>query len=775
MFSNSVKIPWFFIIALTCLSATTSTMAAQQRARKPFKLADEIGLTLFEDFEENVRFSPDGNYFVVKTHCGRLDLNRTEDSLRFYSSKDAEKFLKSPEGALPPPPVWEVRRSAEKGSPISHWRWLADSSGVAFLQSTAYDSQRILLADLRRKTVEPLTSAKEAVDQFDVRDRNHYVYTAGDWTERKKKINAEHQAPAVVGTGRRLAELLFPDDPTFASLGSSSYLWAVTGGQRFQVKNNGTSIVPRGGLTLSPDGQSLVTELVVPDVPSSWERLYPPPYASSAYRIRAGHQDVGSGSVHQYVRIDLQTGSVQSLTEAPESNGAGEWAIVYPGGPSWSKDGRAILLPGTFLKSNENAPSRPCIAVVDLAFKTRTCVEVLNGHTETGVEEGYHSFKEIRFVDGDKQRAILTFRNREFGVEGTTEYRRAADGTWEVAGSTIGDPGAEPRGLKITTKESFTEPPQLVASKKETSRILWDLNPQLKNFELGEASVYNWKDKEGRDWKGGLYKPSKYMLSRRYPLVIQTHGFLAGFRPSGVYPTAFAARALAAAGIMVLQVGENCPNVTAQEGPCAVSGYESGANQLVSEGLVDPEKIGIIGFSRSCFYVMQTLAFGSIHLKAASITDGVMEDYFQYLQEAGAGDRVALEANSMIGAAPFGEGLQLWLKRSPGFNLDKVTAPLLVVGEGPRSLLFNWGPYAGLHYLHKPVDLIMLNTGEHVLTNPAVRMASQGGSVDWFRFWLKDEEDPDPTKAGQYARWRELRKLQEENKHKPTVPQAASN
>jgi len=42
-------------------------------------------------------------------------------------------------------------------------------------------------------------------------------------------------------------------------------------------------------------------------------------------------------------------------------------------------------------------------------------------------------------------------------------------------------------------------------------------------------------------------------------------------------------------------------------------------------------------------------------------------------------------------------------------------------------------------------------------------VASQGGSVDWFRFWLQDYEDPDPAKAEQYARWRELRKLQEQN------------
>jgi hypothetical protein len=30
-------------------------------------------------------------------------------------------------------------------------------------------------------------------------------------------------------------------------------------------------------------------------------------------------------------------------------------------------------------------------------------------------------------------------------------------------------------------------------------------------------------------------------------------------------------------------------------------------------------------------------------------------------------------------------------------------------------------------------------------------------------FWLKGEEDPDPAKADQYARWRELRKLQGAN------------
>ena len=269
---------------------------------------------------------------------------------------------------------------------------------------------------------------------------------------------------------------------------------------------------------------------------------------------------------------------------------------------------------------------------------------------------------------------------------------------------------------------------------------------------------------------------------------------------------------MAAEGILVLQLGAvGCPYWTPEQGPCAVSYYEAAAKQLISDGLVDPERIGIIGFSASCFTVMETLTIGSLHLKAASITDGTMKDYFQFIQQP---ELESKEDNAMFGASPFGEGLQQWLKRSPGFNLDKVNTPLLVNALGRVDVLVMWEPYAGLHYLHKPVDLILLNTDEHVLvntegrgilllgmwepyaglhylhkpvdliilntdehtlTNPAVRMASQGGSVDWFRFWLQDYEDPDPAKTEQYKRWRGLRELQAENEKKSATIRSATN
>ncbi len=774
---NTAKVTLFVVVGFLCLSGITSPLASAQETKKPFTVADEIELTLFVDpsgIPAEVHFSPDGNHFAVWAERGRLDLNLVEDSLRFYRSRDVEDLLKRPGALQPPAPVWVVNRTAKVGRIIWDWRWLHDSSGVAFLEGEGdWSDKRLVLADLGKKTVEFLTSTNESIKTFDITDRRHYVYTLVSVTESKKLESA-----GIVATGRSLYELLFPDNQGWRTFydRSSKDLWAVLDGKRFAVKANGVPIVPEGRLALSPDGQSLVTEMQVSEVPASWEALYPPAYASDPdNQIR-----VGSQGVRQYVLIGLEAGSVRALTDAPTSSSAGWFVYGASAVPTWSGDGREILLPGTFLKSATNVPSRPCIAVVDVSSQTFVCVETLKGHTKNGGhEEGYHGIHSARFAGGDKQRIMVTFHfPDDISSRGTAEYRRGADGAWKLVGQSQGEHNAEHEGFEVTIEQRFDKPPLLVGTNKEASRVIWDPNPQLKRIDLGQASIYTWKNSKGLERKAGLYMPRDYKAGQRYPLVIQTHGFEQfEFRPSGVFPTAFAARTLAAAGIVVLQTGEvgdggDCLDGTPDEGPCNASGYEAVANRLVADGLVDPDRIGIIGFSRTCFYVMEMLTSSSPRIKAASITDGVMADYLQYILLP---DLVASDSNSLIGAAPFGEGLQQWLKRSPGFNLDKINTPLMVVASGPDSLLLMWQPYAGLHYLHKPVDMIMLNSHEHVLTTPAVRLASQGGSVDWFRFWLQDYEDPDPAKDDQYKRWRDLQRLQTENEKKAATGKPVSN
>ena len=261
--------------------------------------------------------------------------------------------------------------------------------------------------------------------------------------------------------------------------------------------------------------------------------------------------------------------------------------------------------------------------------------------------------------------------------------------------------------------------------------------------------------------------PAGRQAGQRYPLVIQTHGFSdTWFTPSGSFPTAFAARELVARGIAVLQVGggAQCGDLRADEASCQAAGFAAGVKQLVSDGIVDPENVGYIGFSRSCWYGMEMLTDKSFPLKTALLADGIQASYFEF-------NLFGIDFDREIDASPFGKGLEDWINRSPGFHLDKIKAPVLIATE--REAIDMWQPFSGLRYLKKPVELVRVNTDEHVITNPVERLASQGLSVDWFRFWLQGYEDPDPAKAEQYKRWSELRKMQDENEKKLTTPQAA--
>ena len=129
---------------------------------------------------------------------------------------------------------------------------------------------------------------------------------------------------------------------------------------------------------------------------------------------------------------------------------------------------------------------------------------------------------------------------------------------------------------------------------------------------------------------------------------------------------------------------------------------------------------------------------------------------------AGFHQRAGGDYEGQSGGAPYGQDLQKWLTNAPGFNLDKVHTPIREIAFG-GDILLNWESFVGLKRLGKPVELIWLPDAAHELVKPMERMTVQQGDVDWFRFWLKGEEDPDPAKAEQYARWRELRKLQQRN------------
>jgi dipeptidyl aminopeptidase/acylaminoacyl peptidase len=760
-------------------------LATAQKASSLFTVVDDIGLTQFDAIgptqpDAAVTFSPDDRFFLVLSERGRLDLNRAESSIRIYRVRDAAEFLSQRGRTGELDPLWTITKSTYKWGPIiTDVRWLADSSGLAFLAKSASGTNQLFLADIQSRTVEALTDENEHVTGFDVHSNTQFVYTLLSPAIAQKAVE-DKQAAAIRGTGRSLYNLLFPEDatkPDLFYLHDLSELWAIVDGNRFRVVDTSTNhplpihLDGQHALALSPDGHSVVTALAIGEVPVEWETQFPPPFSSYPNRVRAGHQNpdalAGFREVSEYVLIDLHTGKAKSLTHAPIGSWIGWFGVA---GADWSNDGHSVLLSNTFLPPDKRGLSpkanRPCVAVADLLTDRLVCLDI-SKETPTSDRDTRQVIFCARFVHGNSDQVTVTYSQHH--TRRLVSFNRNSDRSWRT-GSSGSESIGQNHSLAVSIKEGINDPPVLVATDKATniSRVIWDPNPQLKDIVLGQVSVLKWKDKNDRNWVGGLYKPPDYVQGKRYPLVIQTHGFREDrFSPNGIYPTTFAAQELATSGLIVLQVEDCSIRVTPEEGPCQVAGYEAAVERLTNDGLVDPDRIGISGFSRTCYYMLETLTTSDLHFNAALIADGINKGYFQYLLDADLSDNAsAHEADSMIGAPPFGPGLQLWLTRSPDFKMDKVTAPLEVVATAGQGVLLMWEPYATLRYLHKPVDLLVINSDEHVFTNPANRLISQGNAVDWFRFWLKGEEDPDPAKAEQYARWRELSKLQQETQKK---------
>jgi dipeptidyl aminopeptidase/acylaminoacyl peptidase len=752
-------------------------VSAEQPKPRKFTVADDIGLThLVWGTTESAIFSPDDEYFFVLSERGRLDLNRSESSIRVYSSEEVRRFFSQTNSNGEPLPIWVFTKSTYKDGPIiTSVRWLPDSSGLALLAKTSSGNDQLCLADIRTKTLHTLTPQNEHVTAFDIRSRRRFIYSVLSPTIREKAA-VDSEASAIVGTGRSLESLIFPNYSAIPNvwLHDISDLWAVLDGRRFRIVDplSGQPIhihlEGQRALALSPDGRALVTALTVRSIPAEWETLYPPPLSSTAYRIRAGRQDPdalnGQRDVSEYVLIGLCNHKIKSLTSAPIGNAAGWWGFSHA---DWSADSKFVVLPNTFLPPNVQAiteqGNQPCVAVIDLSTGRRSCLEHAKQNDRTGKVDGWQRIFNVGFAHGNNQVVRIEYSGIDGSVESRT-FTHRTDGSWSD-NTTHDESGEKNRPVAISVRQGLNSPPVLIATegKSKRVRVVWDPNPQLKNIELAEVSVLKWQDRTGRDWIGGLYKPFNYVPGKRYPLVIQTHGFdERRFQPSGAFTSAFAAQELAAVGFLVLQVAD-CPiRVTPEEGACQVAGYESAVARLSSDGLVDSNRIGIIGFSRTCYYVLEALTTSSLQFKAASITDGVNEGYLQYILnlDLESHNAIAHEAEAMIGASPFGAGLHEWLRRSPVFNMDKVNAPLQVVMTTPECLLM-WEPYATLRYQSKPVDLLVLHSDEHIFTNPIIRMISQGGTVDWFSFWLLDYEDPAPAKSEQYRRWEAMRPIRE--------------
>jgi dipeptidyl aminopeptidase/acylaminoacyl peptidase len=253
---------------------------------------------------------------------------------------------------------------------------------------------------------------------------------------------------------------------------------------------------------------------------------------------------------------------------------------------------------------------------------------------------------------------------------------------------------AQGNRITITLEEDMNTPPNVYASNLKTGRksLLLELNPRFRQFEFGRVQNITFTATDRHKVSAGLYLPPDYVQGKKYPLVIQTHAWNPErFWIDGPWPTAFAAQPLASKGFVVLQLDEDTNSLsTPEEAGEEASAYEGSIDYLDALGIVDRDRVGLVGFSRTGLGVEYALTHSKYHFAAATIADGSDGGYFAYLSVLASFTWRWPDFEDINGGAPFGNGLKSWLKYSPGFNLDKVTTPVREEAYERSSLLFVW-------------------------------------------------------------------------------------
>ncbi|MCH7475152.1 MAG: prolyl oligopeptidase family serine peptidase [Gemmatimonadetes bacterium] len=290
--------------------------------------------------------------------------------------------------------------------------------------------------------------------------------------------------------------------------------------------------------------------------------------------------------------LEVASGHIERLTDNDE---------VSEQGPSFSPDGRWIAFAAADDMTRYTMKSRRVYIreVTDRGGSFRKLGGAYHDHVSLGFwsEDG----NTIYFNSGVRAtRQLLALDVRRDEVRQVTHLQASVRvGRDEDSGVLLIN-YSDPR----TPATTYTVASLNQLDNRQSWRQLTDVNPQVRDFTLGEEEEITWRSTDGHEVGGVLVKPVGYRPGQRYPLIVAIHGGPAsasvlGFNGSG-------SQVYAGAGYAVLQ-----PNYrgssnygeafrTAIVGNYFPQGFDdimAGVDYLIAEGIVDGDRMGALGWS----------------------------------------------------------------------------------------------------------------------------------------------------------------------------------
>jgi dipeptidyl aminopeptidase/acylaminoacyl peptidase len=275
---------------------------------------------------------------------------------------------------------------------------------------------------------------------------------------------------------------------------------------------------------------------------------------------------------------------------------------------------------------------------------------------------------------------------------------------------------------------------------------LVDSNPHTAAWKLPSVKHITWKATDGTEVGGVLELPADHKPGTMLPLVVGIHGGPTTSVQANLEYNPYDGRLyFAAKGFAVL-----CPNyrgstgygdkfvtdLIGHENDVEVKDILAGVQHLVKEGIADPERIAVMGWSNGGYLTncLITLKDPPVKIKAASSGAGILDT----VAEWGFNDEPAYPIVFKKGL-PW-ETPDIYRKSSPTYGIGNVSTPTLIhVGGGDERcppghsrMLYR----ALREYKKVPTELVVYPTEPHGLTKYTNRKAKMEWDLAWFEKYV---------------------------------------
>lgn len=275
-----------------------------------------------------------------------------------------------------------------------------------------------------------------------------------------------------------------------------------------------------------------------------------------------------------------------------------------------------------------------------------------------------------------------------------------------------------------------------------------DTNPFLAEHAWGRSELVEFTSETGRRLQGALFHPAAHDPARRYPMIVYTYEILSPRVHAFVAPSErdyYNVTAWTQQGYFVLM-----PDIVyrpREPGVSALEAVRPAVARVVDMGLVDPERVGLVGHSWGGYQA--TYLATRTDIFAASVAGAPLTDFVSMMGAIHWNPGIAELSHWETGQArmevPFWEDPEAHRRNSPIHAVHEMETPLLMAfGDQDGVVDFDQGTefYNFARRAGKQMVLLVYEGEDHGFRREENQRDYHRRILEWFGHYLKGEPAP---------------------------------